>query len=118
MTSSDPVTVMTQREHDEYVTGGCDPHCHACTRKISVGDQWALKVFVPEATGPTGLVLRVRGMCCEECVRTDRNLPATERAALAARLRAAMTPPASPKPPSAPAVAGRGCFVLDDGTKF
>jgi hypothetical protein len=118
--------VMTQEEHDELVAIGCDPHCHACDAKISVGDRWDFKVFMREGELITkdGLVIgNVRGTCCATCIENDRGLSNEELNALEKRLRAvsirravSKTPPPAQTP--MPPVARHGCFVLDDGTRF
>jgi len=110
------ITVMTQEEHNDYVADGCDPHCHACDKKINVGDRWALKIVVPMTAGSSGLVVRVRAMYCEQCTQADRDLPATERANLQGRLRTALD--TQSRPVVNPVSPHRGCFVLDDGTRF
>lgn len=110
------IMAMTQFEHDDYVAGGCDPHCHACDKKINVGDRWALKIVVPMTAAPSGLVVRVRAMYCEQCTQADCDLPATERANLQGRLRTALN--TQSRPVVNLASPHRGCFVLDNGTKF
>lgn len=120
---------MTEAEHSDLVEGGCDPHCHACDRKIEVGDWWGFKTFIPRGAvlGVTGLVLdsTIRGTCCDVCMKADRGLSDEEKASLEKRLRAALEVPKKPAKPKEPddrkehpRNTHHGCFVLDDGTRF
>ena len=131
------IAVMTAEDHAELLAGGCDPHCHACSRVLAVGDRYSFKVFVPRATLHGLDVGKIRGTACEECTKADRGLSEEERALMFERMAAAMaashqvvdgilsnesrrarreTVDRLAEPP--PARSQRGCFVLPDGTRF
>ena len=115
---------MTQEYHDHMVKMGCDPHCHACGKKLNVGDLWSFKVFVEGVITADGfLVGDISGSACEECTKEDRDLPADERRRLEERLQALRAPmnekrAASKKKKKKEARPRRGCFMLPDGTMF
>lgn len=123
----EPLEVMFQETHDYYVEGGCDPHCHICGAKISIGDAFKMKVFITDAVTPTGLkVGNIQGMICRPCAEADRDLPPEEMSRLEERIRGIKAPTPrlneerkkvveklSPPPPRP---VSRGAYVLPDGT--
>jgi len=115
---------LNAAEREGYIAHGCDPACHVCGESIGVGDEYGMQTFVAEDElfTITGGVIRanIRGMTCKRCVEEKRDWPESERKKMMDRLKRVLPPPqrkevAEPEPERQ---VGRGCFVLDDGTRF
>lgn len=121
----DVLELMDDAYHAHILSGGCDPHCHVCGAKISIGDRFAFKTFVAdgEVITPAGLVIGgIRGTACRTCFEADRSLPPEEERRLRERLAQVKAPMTSKErkgqamkrlgrqPPR------KGCFILPDGT--
>ena len=112
------LVIMTTEDHDALVVAGCDPHCHACGVKVEVDDSWGMKTFAEPAESM--LDMRINGLCCEECMKSDRKLSAVELEGLLVRFRTLTAGAVIPAPATTPPKPGThaGCFALDDGTIF
>jgi len=118
---------MTEEVREDFLKAGCDPACHICGELIAVGDWYGMQTFVAadEMFTLSGGVLRVniRGTACVRCIDEKRDWPEEERKKMMERLARVVPPPMKPPEPEAPKPeperrTGRGCYILDDGTKF
>jgi len=116
---------MTKEVREDFLKSGCDPACHICGELLGVGDWYGMQTFVAadEMFTLSGGVMRVNisGTACIRCIDEKRDWPEEERKKMLERLGRVMPPPMKPPEPETPKPKrepGRGCYVLDDGTRF
>jgi len=111
---------MTAEAREHYLAAGCDPACHICGEKISVGDWYGMQTFVAEEelfTITHGVMrANITGTACAPCIRAKKAWPEEERKKMMARLSRVLPPPAKPsepKPKPEPRPVHRGCFFVN-----
>lgn len=89
---ADKIVTMTKELHRLFKAGGCAPMCHACNKKLTVGESFKLSTLVTAvrkgSLNYTDLESR-EVMLCDTCTTEDLNKPEIDKIKIEKARRAA-----------------------------